>query len=238
MSTHYDTLGVAQSASAKDIRKAYLRRARALHPDRQLERSDVEARRAEEAMRMVNAAWDVLGNPKKKADYDQSIRASGSRPARKRQATTRPPQQPRQNPTRPATSSTPNYTRSNPSTSRPIDEQGGDGSVSIWASIPVLILIGVLVGVFVVVTFVDGDRDNRPVITNPELSAGDCFVLVGNTPREVECESGNAVGQVTEVGPDPGNCPDTEQLPLQDPESDFFLCWARMVPGSSVTVPG
>ena len=187
-------------------------------------------------MRLVNVAWDVLGNPKKKAQYDQRLRGS-SRPARKRQATTRPPEQ-RPNPTRQATASSTNTQRTNTSTSRPIDEQSGDGSVSIWASIPVLILIGVLVGVFVVVTFVDNDRDNRPQIRNsPELSAGDCFVLVGNTPREVGCESGNAVGQVTEVGPDPGNCPDGEDLPLQDPESDFYLCWARIVPGSSNTVP-
>ena len=59
MGTHYETLGVTPSATAKEIRKAYLRRARALHPDRQLDRSEADARRAEEAMQVVNAAWDL-----------------------------------------------------------------------------------------------------------------------------------------------------------------------------------
>ncbi len=53
MGTHYDTLGVASSASSEEIRKAYLRRARALHPDRQHDRAPAEARRAERAMQQV-----------------------------------------------------------------------------------------------------------------------------------------------------------------------------------------
>ena len=83
MSSHYDTLGVAQGATAKEIRKAYLRRARALHPDRQQGRSPADARRAEEAMQQVNVAWNVLSDTKKRADYDSQIgpRNAATRPA-------------------------------------------------------------------------------------------------------------------------------------------------------------
>ena len=105
------------------------------------------------------------------------------------------------------------------------------------ASIPVLILIGVLVGVVIVVFFVNNDPPSGQIIVDNELAVQDCFVLVGDIPREVACASGQADGQVTSVGPDRGNCPESSQLPLRDPESDFYLCWARMIPGSSNTVP-
>jgi len=237
MGTHYETLGVKPSATTKEIRKAYLRRARALHPDRQLDRSQSDARRAEEAMQVVNVAWNVLSDPKKKAEYDKRLGGSSSKPTQTR---------PQQRPNQPRTAST-NAQRNAPqqrakttsgsaaSTNRAQAESAG----SIWASVPVLVVLGVIIGVIVVVFFVNDDvTDNRPVIqADTQLIPGDCFVLVGNTPREIECSTGNAVGQVTEVGPEPGNCPDSGQLPLRDPESDFYLCWAQMVPGSTNTIP-
>ncbi len=232
MGTHYETLGVKPSASTADIRKAYLRRARALHPDRQLDRSDADTRRAEEAMQVVNAAWDVLSDPKKKAEYDQRLKGS------RQQA----PVQPRRSQPRPAP---PGGSYRQPAgagsatsgTSSASQQQGSGGIGSILASIPVLILIGVLVGVVIVVFFLNNDGPTGPVLVDNELAVQDCFVLVNNVPQEVRCDSGSADGQVTAVGPDRGNCPESSQLPLRDPDSDFYLCWARMIPGSSNTVP-
>ena len=242
MGTHYETLGVKPSASAKEIRKAYLRRARALHPDRQLERSPADARRAEEAMQMVNVAWNVLSDSKKKSDYDQRLNGPGSRGAgsrSQRQAQQRPSQSTSQPRTASNSSQQQPQNRTTAKATTASNRTKADSSSSTWASIPVLIVIGIFLGVLIVVFFLnDGDGDNRPVIqADTQLIPGDCFVLVGNTPREIDCSTGNAVGQVTSVGPEPGNCPDSAQLPLRDPESDFYLCWAQMVPGSANTIP-
>ena len=74
MATHYETLGITPTSTTQEIRKAYLRRARALHPDRQQGKTEKEARRAEQAMQQVNVAWNVLSDPSKKAEYDSSLR--------------------------------------------------------------------------------------------------------------------------------------------------------------------
>lgn len=238
MGTHYETLGVTPSATAKEIRKAYLRRARALHPDRQLDRSEADARRAEEAMQVVNAAWDVLSDAKKKAAYDQRIKGTPTRPT-----TQRPPQQRPSKPRAASPNTAQQRPRVNTSTSAsasPLsDDSNSGGFSSVLASIPVLILIGVIVGVIIVVFFVNNDSPRGQIIVDNELILGDCFILVSNEPIEVDCASGSADGQVTSVGPDRGNCPDSSQPPLRDPnpDSDFHLCWVRMIPGSSNTVP-
>lgn len=67
---HYDELGVAPTASAAEIRAAYVALARQHHPDRM--GTAAESVRAEAAARMarVNAAWTVLSDPVKRARYD------------------------------------------------------------------------------------------------------------------------------------------------------------------------
>lgn len=222
MATHYDTLGIKPSSTTPEIRKAYLRRARALHPDRQLGRPPDEARKAEQAMQLVNVAWNVLSDPEKKAAYDDGLRP------RSAQTTSRP------SPARPQPTSSSEH-----QTTHSIDVEPGDGSVSVWASIPVLLLLGLALGILIVTAFANNDPvDNRPVIqSSTELDVGDCFTLVADTPRERSCASGSADGRVIQIGPDAGNCPENTQS-LKDPSSEFFLCWARMMPGSTNTVGG
>ncbi len=237
MGTHYDTLGVKQGSSTQEIRKAYLRRARALHPDRQQGRSETDARRAEKAMQQVNVAWNVLSDTKKKSEYDQSLKprraaSQATRPAtQQRTAQQRPqPRQPTPQQARPAAERPQN---------RPIDEDPGDGSISVWASMPVLLVLGLLLGILIVTAFAGDKTDDAPSTPgqqSAQLDVGDCFALIGNTPRERSCASGASDGQVVEIGPEPGNCPGNTQS-LLDPNTNFFLCWARMVPGSSNTIP-
>jgi DnaJ-class molecular chaperone len=69
----YSVLGVAKSASAEDIAKAYRKLAKKLHPD--LNPGD---KKAEEKFKQVTAAYDILGDEKKRRRYDLGeIDASG-----------------------------------------------------------------------------------------------------------------------------------------------------------------
>ena len=100
---------------------------------------------------------------------------------------------------------------------------------------PVLLVLGLLIGILIITAFAGGDDSVPPRTNVAELDVGDCFVLVGDVPQERSCASGVSDGQVVELGPEPGNCPQNTTS-LFDPNTEFFLCWARMIPGSSNTV--
>ncbi len=81
----YDVLGVSRDASAADIKKAYRRRARDLHPDRH-----PADPRAETDFKELSAAYDLLSDDETRARFDAAeTPAHGQRRgARRRQADT------------------------------------------------------------------------------------------------------------------------------------------------------
>jgi molecular chaperone DnaJ len=69
---YYKTLEVSQDANETEIKKAFYRRARELHPDVN------KAPDAEERFKELNEAYDVLSDSNKRAHYDRFGTAGGS----------------------------------------------------------------------------------------------------------------------------------------------------------------
>jgi molecular chaperone DnaJ len=71
---YYQVLGVPKNASAAEIKKAYRKLAQQHHPD-----ANPGNPKAEERFKEISAAYDVIGDPEKRTQYDQvrEMAASG-----------------------------------------------------------------------------------------------------------------------------------------------------------------
>src|SRR6201988_1478169 len=63
---YYATLGVAKSASDKELKQAYRKLARKFHPD-----VNPGDKSAESKFKEINEAYEVLGDPAKRKKYDE-----------------------------------------------------------------------------------------------------------------------------------------------------------------------
>lgn len=68
--THYDNLQVSRTASAEVIRAAYRTLAQRWHPDR----NPQDRARAEWVTRIINAAYEALSDPARRAEHDSWIK--------------------------------------------------------------------------------------------------------------------------------------------------------------------
>lgn len=92
---YYKLLGVAASASAAEIKKAYRRLAREYHPD-------LNASTRDEQIKRLNEAYEILSNARKRAAYDELLRQAreraeeilAERERQRRQQASPPPQEP------------------------------------------------------------------------------------------------------------------------------------------------
>jgi len=91
MKNYYQTLEIEPDATAEKIKEQYLFLVQAWHPDK-FSKADQKAR-AEEKVKQINASYDVLGNPARRAEYDQKSLSS--------KKTVQEPSQPKQAPAAP-----------------------------------------------------------------------------------------------------------------------------------------
>jgi hypothetical protein len=177
--THYEVLGVPKDATPAAIRAAYLAKARVLHPDRQVGRTRAEIAAAQRSMQDVNVAWNVLGDPRARREYDNSIRPRTSTSTVRTTTAARPMPRPQ----------------------RPMvvldQEPRGEPLPFLVRAAPVVILGGVLLTIIVVMAFaaggqlVDFDSGDTDVIDTPAIDSCIQIGRVEITP--VDCESPDAL---------------------------------------------
>lgn len=211
VTTHYDVLGVRADADAAEVRRAYVARARVLHPDRSQGRPATDAARMARAMQDVNEAWRVLRSPATRAAYDARL---AGRPAPTR------PGGPRANGAGPAGRAggpevdldpTPYY-------ERPAGMV--DPGASLVRSLPWIVALVVLAAIFVFSAFAGGTDDG------PRRRSSD---LVG---RCVQSQQGLGVVQVPCEGPNEGRVDLVVERQSRCPEDTT----ARPVPGEATWV--
>jgi molecular chaperone DnaJ len=72
---YYKILGVSKDADAATIKKAYRKLAKDLHPD-----ANAGDKKIEEKFKAVSEAYDVVSDPKRRAEYDEAQRYGASGP--------------------------------------------------------------------------------------------------------------------------------------------------------------
>jgi curved DNA-binding protein CbpA len=169
--TLYQAMGVSPGAPSSEIREAYLRLARTLHPDRYADGSPGEKRLAERRMREVNAAWEVLGRPESRRSYDAELSLASRRTASPRPRTAAPPN---------GTSAN----RTPPSRPAPVEVEEDDVILSPVTAFllrrgPIIVVLFLALGLFVGTALADKrPREPAPspaptvVCANPTACAG------------------------------------------------------------------
>lgn len=76
MEDHYGTLGVRPDASRVELERAYRRLARAYHPDLMSHAEPAARGAAEATLKRINAAYAILGSPRRRLGYDREYAAS------------------------------------------------------------------------------------------------------------------------------------------------------------------
>jgi molecular chaperone DnaJ len=67
---HYRTLEISSNSTSEEIKQAYRRLAKQFHPDRQTDNS------SHDRIVAINAAYEILGDPQRRQQYDEQLTAS------------------------------------------------------------------------------------------------------------------------------------------------------------------
>lgn len=73
MDSHYDILGVGPEASSREVKSAFRRQAKKLHPDLSAKNGD-GSRSADAAMRRLLEAYRILSEPERRKAYDRQLK--------------------------------------------------------------------------------------------------------------------------------------------------------------------
>lgn len=202
--THYEVLGISASASADEVRRAYLGRARLLHPDRLQGVSPERSAEMARAMQDVNEAWRVLRAPASRTAYDERLagRAGG---------------QPRPNGARPAGWADVDF---DPTAYRP-----GEGMVdhggSVVRSLPWIAALVILGAIFVFTAFAGGaGEDSRR--SSSDLVGSCVQSQQGIGVVQVPCDGRNE-GRVDLVVNRQSQCP-TDAIARSVPGEGTWVC--------------
>ena len=215
MATHYEVLGVDPGADNETIRRAYVMVAKATHPDRRRSDDPERVARAEEHIRLANAAWNVLRDPARRAEYDHSLR-------REPEVTSSAP---------PASTGT--GPGDGGSADRPVPPSGHAvpaGQAGVWRFAPIVVVLVVLLGILVVSAYATSRDATGPTDTlaRSQVPAVDECVLVaflagGRAPVPVTCGTQGSY-RVLSIVDTPRPCPSgSEQLPLSDQKTTLCL---------------
>ncbi|WP_419947048.1 J domain-containing protein [Candidatus Poriferisodalis sp.] len=197
---HYAALGVRPDADAAEIRRAWIRAARANHPDQRGAVNQEQTERSDRRMRAVNEAWRVLGRAESRRSYDEERAA----------AAPRPPQP--SSPARPTPSAgSADTSEGGPDNpwldDAPTVESGGPGGFVVrhrsaalvvrvlpWLAIAVVGLV-----IFVASAYMTADTNPGPSRV-AALEVGECFWQAPNgTLRAVDCERAQSDGVLDQI---------------------------------------
>lgn len=215
---HYQTLGVARTASAAELRRAYLRLAREHHPD-----SVPESERAAAAAKMgkINAAWAVLGDARQRRIYDGGDRSSSAGS---------PPGQGRASRVYAAGSSSGASTAPHVEPEHHVSTPG----CAMLSPLPLLVVFGLLGAIYIFTAYAassDSPGDRAPVLSGrTDVAAyqlGGCVSYYEQASAEpiavaVPCDGGHDA-IIRRVGPAAVACGPDESADMI-PETDVPLC--------------
>ncbi len=208
MSSHYDTLGVASSASAEEIRRAYLAKARMLHPDRHAGSTAERRVQAERDMQLVNEAFEAIGDANARRRYDHDLRGSD-------------PSEFRRSPFVPHDSA--GHESGDASSDGTPDRYQSAPMFHMMRSLPLLLVLGTLGALFVFTAFASGNRfdDERRVAV---ISQGDCVTTAGTRMTWVPCD-GSTTGIVQAIVAAEADCiARNGTTPMPMPDGDGYAC--------------
>jgi hypothetical protein len=215
--THYEVLGVAPDADAESIRRAYVAVAKASHPDRRQDDDEGRRARAEDRIRAANAAWHVLRDPGRRAEYDRSLRGASSTRSSSARATG------------PAGAGGGTVRRPPPS-----GVVVPAAHATLWRYAPIVVILVVLVGLLVVSAYATSTDTSAPSDTlsrtsPPEVGACVLVAFLSNArvPVPADCGTQGAFRVYSWVDT-PRPCPPaTESLPFSDGKTTLCLLPVR-----------